>query len=323
MSALLRDEAGSVAPFAWLVRDALPSDEAADAVTAAAASYLDSGLAPPDVPDALCATHWLPLEPHSWPSDPRPSHTPRHALEEAVIAVACAASRCGLPSLQDSNVLGCEWWLQEQWPDDLPKEWHTDKAVGLVSGSETGRSMVTRQPLLSSVFYLCDRGGPTAVFASQAATVEQMAEAASAGGEGGAIRVSLAFPRARSLLLFDGSLLHAVLHPPDAPLARPPTEDVPRRTLLVNFWEGGCPPGATDEPLPSLSPPAGEFEGVHRKADLLQQPSALPLSLGVPFARDADCWSRQQLPPTVAEELQSMEDGPLPLVTIHYARAER
>ena len=228
--------------FAWLLRDALPaSGEMTAAVLSAAAHYLDQGLAPPDVPDAFCNTHWMPLVPESWPACPQSAHAPRHALEAAVLAVACAAAQSDIPLLRDARIVGLEWWLQEQWADDLPKEWHTDKAVGRVGVSDgVDGGIITRRPLLSSVLYLCDCGGPTAVVASRAESLEATVDEA----KGAPLGLSVAFPSCRSLLLFDGSLLHAVLHTPDAPLGRRPSDVQPRRTFLVNFWVDSPPPGA-------------------------------------------------------------------------------
>ena len=55
-------------------------------------------------------------------------------------------------------------WLQEQWPDDAPKEHHTDKVLGISTTGVAGEAGAPLHPLLSSVTYLSSTGGPTAVF---------------------------------------------------------------------------------------------------------------------------------------------------------------
>ena len=143
-------------------------------VQLAASNYLDEDMTPPDDPTALCSTHWLPLAAASWPESPRAAHAPRHALEAAVVEVARAAASARLPSMRGAAVAGLEWWLQEQWPDDAPKEHHTDKVLGISSSGVAGEAGAPLHPLLSSVTYLSSTGGPTAVFAQRCPLVSDL-----------------------------------------------------------------------------------------------------------------------------------------------------
>ncbi len=115
---------------------------------------------------------------------------------------------------------GVEWWAQEQWGDDEPKELHTDKDVEATPDG----AFVSRHPLCSSVLYLgptpaeaaatagAPSGGPTVVFGQ------------AKRGALGALepprprRVALAFPRANHLLLFGGAP-----RPPSPPVVRATT----------------------------------------------------------------------------------------------------
>lgn len=305
------------APFAWLLRDALPaSGELAGALLTTAVRYLDDGLAPPDVPDALCSTHWLPLVPETWPASPQAARASRHALEVAALAVARAAARSDLPPLRGACIAGLEWWLQEQWPTDMPKEWHTDKAVGLVRDGAEDDGIVECRPLMSSVLYLCDCGGPTVVVGSR----EECIERAAVANAEESVQASIAFPCARSLLLFDGALLHAVLNTPDPPLGCAPTAEQPRRTMLVNFWSE-IPPGAMDVPLPTL-PPCTELAVAEASSATLCVAAAAP-RLQAALADDVAVWKRQLLPPTVLAAIRQAFDAnskePPPLLTVAYS----
>ena len=121
--------AAAAEPFATLTHAVLVEPLLSE-TQRAASHYLDTGLAPPDDPTALCSTHWLPLAAGSWPASPTALHAPRHVIEAAVMAVARAAASAR-PSMHGAAVTGIEWWLQEQWPEDAPKEHHTDKVLAI------------------------------------------------------------------------------------------------------------------------------------------------------------------------------------------------
>jgi hypothetical protein len=180
--------AAAAEPFATLTHAVLVEPLLSE-TQRAASHYLDTGLAPPDDPTALCSTHWLPLAAGSWPASPTALHAPRHVIEAAVMAVARAAASAR-PSMHGATVTGVEWWLQEQWPEDAPKEHHTDKVLaisprsrrddGELAAGDAGElagdageiagdaardgEAVPLHPLLSTVTYLSTTGGPTAVF---------------------------------------------------------------------------------------------------------------------------------------------------------------
>ena len=303
-------------PFAWFVPSVLPSPDSLNRVQDAARHYFDEGMSPPDVPGALCCTHWLPLE--GWPASPQPASAgaPRNALEAAVLAVATAAARVDAAPVRGIAIAGCEWWLQEQWPDDLPKEMHTDKAVALGDGETPS---VAQHPLLSSVFYLSDSGGPTAVFDQGEHAAADRAdgrhgEDEEADDELRPPRVALGFPNAGTLLFFSGDRLHCVLHTPPLPLGQLPTDDAPRRTLLVNFWPTQ-PPGAVEVPLPEL-PEWHAGKTTAEEANAAGRAAAQPVAARAatwrargPFAADAEAWKAQRLPPGVSAQLVSKVNG--------------
>ncbi|KAL1526380.1 hypothetical protein AB1Y20_015093 [Prymnesium parvum] len=275
--------------FVRLLQGSL-SSELQQAIELAADVYLKEETLPPCSGHRLCSSHWFPLQ-HG-----RPARQPHHALE------TYAASLLDLQPVKDhfgediSSVVGLEWWLQEQEPEEEPKKFHTDKDVEF----DNSECVVERVPCLSSVAYLSDTGGPTAVF-NQAK-------------RDGALyphlpgTVALAFPRRGSLLLFDGALFHGVLHPD--PVAAAPTWEQPRRTLLVNFWR--VAPSAAKDPaaeeklnLPRVVHPAirseSSLEAEHIGCSLLANP--LVLDLPRRFCEDAALWRQQRLPPTVADAI--------------------
>ncbi|KAL3907311.1 MAG: hypothetical protein SGPRY_010214 [Prymnesium sp.] len=285
-------------------------------VEEAARLYLDGEMEPSCGASSLCASHWIPL--------PRPSTHPAHALE------AHALGLLSLPSVLErlgesvGSLAGLEWWLQDRSNADPPQPYHTDKDLLLHDGEAE-----ERLPLLSSVAYLSDTGGATAVFAQSKRGGSLLPPSPSS--------LALAFPRRGRLLLFDGSLFHGVLHP--SPPASPPSSARPRRTLLVNLWASR--PAAANEPAsqtPLPLPPLGELSPApHGELSLppLRKLSSLslsarstppieflsshpleeitpplcgelpPLLLDLPraFGADADSWRRQLLPEVVAPHL--------------------
>ena len=123
---------------------------------------------------------------------------------------------------------------------------HTDKCAALEPSGSAELRVVEAHPLVSSVLYLSDHGGPTAVFDQ---TLEQAGQCgARDDAPTGAVprpdaaaQVLVCAPERGRLLLFDGRLLHAVLHRPGG------VAHGLRRTLLVNWW-ADRPPGVADAP---------------------------------------------------------------------------
>jgi hypothetical protein len=105
--------------------------------------------------------------------------------------------------------------------------------------------LVEAHPLVSSVLYLTDEGGPTAVFdqtlESAGSTHAGEEAVASVPVPAAAAQVAVCAPARNRLLLFDGRLLHAVLHRPGGRAAGL------RRTLLINWW-AKQPPGVEQIP---------------------------------------------------------------------------
>ena len=279
--------------LACVVQDALGPD-LQSAVEHAADAYLEGDtMAPVCAGDSLCSTHWLPL------------HEGLHTRPPANALEAHAARLVQLPDVQrrlgaeTASLAGVEWWLQEQDPDDEPKGLHTDKDVTF--GAEEESSCIERCPFVSSVLYLSDTGGPTAVFDQRKRDSTLWPRVPTA--------VTLGFPRRGQLLLFDGALLHGVLHPPPG-VARALSSEQPRRTLLVNLWRDE--PAAAREPAaqqPVELPPPPPTTAAPAVAGCNSGASSLePLSLELPhaFLDDAPSWRAQHLPPPLSEALATL-----------------
>ncbi|KAJ1625050.1 hypothetical protein T492DRAFT_1042679 [Pavlovales sp. CCMP2436] len=237
-----------------------------------------------------------------------------NAVEEAAryIEANSAALRA---MLHGSKACGYEWWWQEHEPDEAPKGFHTDKCAALQPAETAANSearVVEAHPLVSSVLYLTDEGGPTAVFdqhleSGECGTLARPAVPA---------QIIISAPSSNRLLLFDGRLLHGVLHRPNGPAAGL------RRTLLINWWEER-PPGVAGAP-PSFAcarPPAED--GVSAESGESERP-AFPavIQLGpVRFLADArEHWGAQRAPPEVdADYALQLRAGRPPLQLVRYA----
>ena len=184
---------------------------------------------------------------------------PSCAVEEAVEALRLSPAVA--PLLPSDRFVGSEWWMQWR-PCEQGMGLHVDADVGLFELEEhrlaDGRfGGVTRTAFVSSVTFFGSVGGPTLVldqrFGEAHANSRAATPARPAGGE-------LIFPRANTLALFNGSLVHGVLPATASGVRRPPEDEgedgggeveseVPvggsgggagcvggRTTLLVNFW---------------------------------------------------------------------------------------
>eukprot|EP00418_Pyrodinium_bahamense_P002454 CAMPEP_0179012402 /NCGR_PEP_ID=MMETSP0796-20121207/1181_1 /TAXON_ID=73915 /ORGANISM="Pyrodinium bahamense, Strain pbaha01" /LENGTH=315 /DNA_ID=CAMNT_0020707851 /DNA_START=21 /DNA_END=968 /DNA_ORIENTATION=+ len=276
------------------------------------AAVFESERSSDDLPGSLCCTHWVHLD----GKQQRVAHPIETAVAQLRELPDLQALLATTPSKSTEAVVGVEWWLQEQADDDEPKELHTDKDVAF--GSD-GRSS-TSYPLVSSVFYLCDVGGPTAVFhqrpsSEHLGTMEPPLP----------LKVCLAFPQVNQLLLFRGDLLHAVLHPP---AWRKPSDAAPRRTLLINWW-AHRPAAARDWqpelPLCRSGSEDSHGDGLHagrrrRGSPDAQVPRCPPVAITAgSFLDDAAYWGRQRMPPHVEAVLPTQD--PLPLVIVDYSGA--
>jgi hypothetical protein len=129
---------------------------------------------------------------------------------------------------------------------------HTDKCAALQPAeiaADSEARVVEAHPLVSSVLYLTGEGGPTAVF-------DQLLESCDCGTLARPTvpaQVLVSAPSSNRLLLFDGRLLHGVLHRPNGPAAGL------RRTLLINWWEERPRGAATPSgPQPRRSSSSGQ-----------------------------------------------------------------
>ena len=191
---------------------------------------VESEFQPPEKDDSFTSgTYWFSL-----PAAGQGA-APRNAIEAAAIAISCSEPFREL--LNVGSLTGVEWWFQEQGPEDAAKDYHTDCDVQIKRGhGAQGDVVVERRPLLSSVFYLDDFGGPTVVFGqtepeSGARLSPRLPRSAVAS-----------FPHPNQLLVFRGDLFHGVL----ATTQPNPTERS-RFTLLLNWWSDR-PHGPADLP---------------------------------------------------------------------------
>lgn len=289
------------------------------AVQAAAAAYLDG----PPVPDSmsrrtLCSTHWVPLQEES---------AAHHAIEQAAALLFALILRGDslLSPDQAADLVGGEWWLQEQGGDDFPKEFHTDQDLYVVESADGSICSSSSHPTLSSVLYLGDVGGATAVFSQRRRAADEASGCSALVPEEPA-RAVLSFPRKNQLLVFRGDLLHGVMHPMLPPRGVPPTDDAPRLTLLINFWSRR--PSGAHAPHPPLPPPhpiaggSGEL-GKDARAGMggPRLVEIVEIVCGVSFDSDASFWREQRVPPAVESTLLS--HGTHPPLVINYAPMAR
>ena len=144
-----------------------------------------------------------------------------------------------------------------------------------------GGTLRTAHPALSTVLYLSESGGPTAVFAQRRAGPGELEPPEPA-------EVTLAFPRPGDLLVFDGALLHCVLEATSGRIA--PTEAQSRRTLLLNWraphdWQRLRQQSPAPLPPPPLLLPTVRA-GTARAVREMRAPH--------PFADDASAWRAQR-----------------------------
>ena len=133
-------------------------------------------------------------------------------------AVARAARHLEAALELDADaVAGVEWW-QQRVPSDAPMRAHWDK-----DECEAADGLQLTHPSLATVLYLDDAGGPTLVLPWRAAPAGGRFELAAADDE----VATAAFPKANTLLCFQGDLLHGVL---------PCAKNGERATLLMNWW---------------------------------------------------------------------------------------
>ena len=119
-------------------------------------------------------------------------------------------------SLQDNinnisgKYVGCEWWIQvKNKKEDIT--FHYDKDEALTSLKD-----IYIYPIKSTITYLTDIGGPTAIFNDEIYN-----------------NGYLSFPKENKHVVFDGHLFHGVIGPLGT---SKPSKDKQRITLLINYW---------------------------------------------------------------------------------------
>jgi hypothetical protein len=152
---------------------------------------------------------------------------PRFVIEAAIqklhklMLESCAA--------RGKEIKGGEWWIQRRGNTNATINFHWDKDVGLkiLKGENS-------YPVVSTVTYLGDTGGPTLVFNQ---TEEEVNQSEQEDQQGGQILPAipdfsfLVHPRTNRHIQFDGRLYHGVV----GQLAQQRAKKA-RYTLLVNWW---------------------------------------------------------------------------------------
>jgi hypothetical protein len=106
--------------------------------------------------------------------------------------------------------MGMEWWAQvKETREGIT--FHYDKDEYLASTSN-----IIKYPLKSTVTYLTDTGGPTAIFKDELYN-----------------KGYLSFPKVNKHIRFDGNLFHGVMGPLGKEI---PSNENQRVTLLINYW---------------------------------------------------------------------------------------
>lgn len=132
--------------------------------------------------------------------------TPETLIEYIVKQISYQDFPNGFPE----DYIGMEWWTQVR---DTKEgiTFHYDKDEALCSEKN-----IYNYPLKSTVTYLTDIGGPTAIF-----------------NDNNYNRGYLSFPKVNKHIIFDGHLFHGVMGPLSKEI---PTNDKKRITLLINYW---------------------------------------------------------------------------------------
>ena len=228
-----------------------------EAVAAEAASYHKTVVQEDSpLPISSQVTRWI-------DADARP----RFAIEAAIQILQGLVRRQSSPNDSWGALAGAEWWVQRRPVNDT-LDFHFDVDSCLL---HTDRRL--RCPSASSVFYLTESGGPTAVLDQKAA--EGLFWGSCLSPES-ATRCDLLFPRRNQYAVFPGRFLHGVLPDLATPSSSTPDDnstqdgvsrgvagasavagsDGPheeememRTTLLVNWWFGSRPAGPCCSPV--------------------------------------------------------------------------
>ena len=131
---------------------------------------------------------------------------PKSFIEYLVRNISSQDFSNGFPE----NYVGCEWWFQiRDKKEDIVFHYDKDEALTSLKG-------IYIYPIKSTITYLTDIGGPTAIFNDENYN-----------------NGYLSFPKENKHVVFDGHLFHGVIGPLGT---SKPDKDNKRITLLINYW---------------------------------------------------------------------------------------
>ena len=164
----------------------------------------------PNLKDSKAATNWAPME---------NIRNPRSAAEMAVAILYNFAFPDG--KVPRGGVAGGEWWVQMRSSNENIG-FHVDKDEGIASEEQW-----MKMPVLSTVTYLTDVGGPTLVLnqSSNRGGNKQEPELP--------VRGVLVYPKRNRHMLFRGNLQHGVV----GEFGQVSQGGAERITFLVNWWD--------------------------------------------------------------------------------------
>jgi len=245
-------------PVAFVAEDAF-----SEAHVESLKAFIDECPYPPSPPDVLTEEYWVSVEAVKQPCNPV-EEIIAHLLQRPDVAAVIG------------KVAGAEWSWHDYLDTDEPKVYHTDCNRRLVDD----RTTITN-PQWSSVVYLTDEGGATAIWRDNEFVVVQ--------------------PRRGRYLLFQGDLAHGVLHAQD-----PKHKD--RIVLSITWWcVSSDATGVRERPPATLlgqpwlaDPEIGRKDVAEEEAFESADPRILkalvPVPISVAFSAHKEEWYAQRMP---------------------------
>mmetsp|Transcript_3108 Transcript_3108/g.13462 ORF Transcript_3108/g.13462 Transcript_3108/m.13462 type:complete len:224 (+) Transcript_3108:379-1050(+) len=161
----------------------------------------DAGYELPSRENSLSSgTFWMPAE---------RTDEPRCAIEYVISKLHSSSElfhRIGVKGLQFAGV---EWWFQDVSDGEQPKTFHTDCDIQTEVDRDGVLTRKRRNPSIGSVLYLSREGGATVAFGQRRNISTSSATLCPRLPQ----ELVVVHPRQNRLFLFDGDLLHAVMHP--------------------------------------------------------------------------------------------------------------
>ena len=156
------------------------------------------------------ATFWL-------QTDPVPK--PRNYIEEAVLHLSKYALQDMYSHRDHEMILGAEWWVQiRSGTETIGFHYDKDEAMASIKSK-------MKHPLISTVTYLTDVGGPTLIFNQTTNGNDESPEIPDLGW--------ISYPTKNRHITFSGDLQHGVL----GSASKSGRVSQGRVTLLINWWE--------------------------------------------------------------------------------------